>query len=110
MHAAQADTHRLVYVESLTAPQTAIAGQPVSVILSGALPNPNWQLSTCNLARSDHHITISVWTDLAKHGMVVQMLVPFKRSIPIGPLTPGTWTIEAPGYGKSHAETQIEVQ
>lgn len=109
MHAADAETHRLAYVEKLTAPTTAIAGQPVSVALYGHLPNPNWQLGEIRMARADHLITLSPWTDLVKRGMVVQMLVPFARTIPIGALTPGTWTIRALGYGRTQAEAHIQV-
>ncbi len=80
-----------VYLDEMPRLFTTAAGRKLLIPVTGHLPNPAYQLDTLRVDRHDDVIEI---TPLARHHdslMVTQVLVPFSRTVAIGPFERGEY-------------------
>ncbi len=80
-----------VYIDEMPRLFTTAAGRKLMIPVTGNLPNPAYQLDTLRVDRRDDVVEI---TPLARYDdslMVTQVLVPFSRTVAIGPFEPGEY-------------------
>jgi len=80
-----------VYLDEMPRLFTTAAGRKLLIPVTGNLPNPAYQLDTL---RVDRHGDVVEITPLARHNhslMVTQVLVPFSKTVEVGPFEPGEY-------------------
>lgn len=100
---------RAAYVDHARAPAKVPAGERVEVVIEGSLPDPAWEVMDVEVARGDGRVKLTPWIRRKSKDMVMQVLVPFERTVPIEGLPNGKWTIEVQGHGDTKAQVEVQV-
>lgn len=80
-----------VYLDEMPRLFTTAAGRKLVIPVTGNLPSPAYQLDTLRVDRRDDVVEI---TPLARYNdslIVTQVLIPFSRTVAIGPFEPGEY-------------------
>jgi hypothetical protein len=98
------------YVEHVEAPEQVSAGQPLTLVVTGSLPTPAWQITDVSFRKDGRHVLVTVWSELKNHNPTIEMIVPFKRTIEIPGLSAGHWVVEVRGHGETGDKVEVEVR
>lgn len=82
-----------VFLSAVNAPASVPAGAPVEVVITGNLPSPAYELIEPAVQRREHAVHIHLASHIVKTGPVIQVLVPFTRTVILTDLDVGHWTI-----------------
>lgn len=98
----------LLYVDSISAPETVKARYPIPVKIRGEFPDPAWKWERNEIVKGDREVTVSVYGKRDPKKIAAQVLMPFELQLNLDGATPGPYTIIAIGRNSS-ASTQVEI-
>lgn len=99
-----------VYVESVRAPSTVKAGEPLELTIEGNLPTPAWRVDDVQVERSGQTVTVTVWARLVDKGVSIQVLEPITQKVTVPDLPAGQWTVRVKGHGDTEDTVQVKVE
>ncbi|MDZ7266003.1 MAG: hypothetical protein ONB48_01545 [candidate division KSB1 bacterium] len=82
-----------VYLDEMPRLFTTAAGRQLLIPVTGSLPNPAYRLDTLRVEQHDAVIEITPLAHYNDSLMVTQVLVPFSKTVAVGPLQRGEYQL-----------------
>ncbi len=86
-----------VYVDEMPRLFTTARGRKLMIPITGNLPNPAYRLDSLHVEIKDRLVTITPLAHYNDSATVIQVLVPYSKTIEVGPLEAGEYQLRFEG-------------
>lgn len=106
------DRHLPMYVDKLEAPETAAAGEPVTVTVVGSWPTPAWKTEKVLLKRDAKAKILRIVVRGVNEGggFSIEMIQDHRETVKLPALEAGRWRLVAEGHADTKAEATLTVR